>query len=86
MSNIYNGSLTFSSFKKLISELLSYKRISYEIKEIKEDPYREEDLSRKLGLTITEFERIKNINGYRFFAKKITLPLASIYCSTKLDK
>ena len=45
--------------------------------------YSKEELAKKLGITLKEFEKLRSPSCYKNIAAKITQPLASLCCSTK---
>lgn len=90
------GNLNFTTAQKMIHRLLTHERIKTALDEgrvinhvLKDEPeiklnaYTKEELARKLGISLEEFDKLRSADFYKKIVKKISLPLSQLYCSTK---
>ena len=92
-----SGNLNFSTAQKMIHRLLTNDRIKTELDEgrvrslgscddkpvIKTGAFTKKELAQKLSITLEELKKLGLPYFYRRMAVKISVPLVSLYCSTK---
>lgn len=73
--------ISFETVQKMLNKFLTCDRVI--TKEHRCLKYNEEELAKKLNITLEELKRLKLPYFYKQMIYRITLPLVRLYCSTK---
>ena len=82
--NIKNGKyLNFLTVTQMINRFLTCDRINSKGRKCLK--YTEGELAQRLNITLKDLRGLKSSHAYKTIAKRISVPLVHLYCTTKWD-